>query len=180
MSWRGGRASGHRRLHYKKDEFMARISRRAAMMALALLAVLFAGGSYWLLRGSAAPGLLRPDDAAVVARGRLVYAQHCAQCHGLDLAGQPNWRARGPGGLLPAPPHDRSGHTWHHTGEVLFNITKYGVQRYAGPDYKSVMPRYEGVLADEDIVAVLSYIKSTWPPDVRRLHDQLEISQRKP
>ena len=154
---------------------MAASPRLTSAMALALLV----GSGYWLLRGSAPAGLLRPDDAAVVARGRTVYAQHCAQCHGADLAGQPRWRERGPDGLLPAPPHDRSGHTWHHTGEVLFNLTKYGVQRYAGPEYKSAMPHYEGVLADQDIVAVLSYIKSTWPPDVRQLHDQLEASQRK-
>lgn len=158
---------------------MARISRPTTVIALTLLAALLAGG-YWLLRGPAAAGLLRPDDAAVVARGRVVYAQHCAQCHGADLAGQPHWRERGPDGLLPAPPHDRSGHTWHHPEEVLFNITKYGVQRYAGPQYRSAMPPYKGVLADEDIVAVLSYLKSTWPPDVRQLHDQLEASQRQP
>ena len=158
---------------------MAASPRLTSAMALALLAALLVGSGYWLLRGSAPAGLLRPDDAAVVARGRAVYAQHCAQCHGADLAGQPRWRERGPDGLLPAPPHDRSGHTWHHTGEVLFNLTKYGVQRYAGPEYKSAMPHYEGVLADQDIVAVLSYIKSTWPPDVRQLHDQLEASQRK-
>lgn len=158
---------------------MGRDTKRWTALALILLAALLAAGGYWLLRAPAASGLLRPDDAAVVARGRAVYAQHCAQCHGADLAGQPHWRERGPDGLLPAPPHDRSGHTWHHPGEVLFNITKYGVQRYAGADYKSAMPRYEGVLADEDIVAVLSYIKSTWPADVRRLQEEIEASQRK-
>jgi len=159
---------------------MGRSTKPGAALVLALGAALLAGGGYWLLRGPASSGLLRPDDAAVVARGRVVYAQHCARCHGADLAGQPRWRERGPDGLLPAPPHDRSGHTWHHPGEVLFNITKYGVQRYAGADYRSAMPRYEGVLADEDIVAVLSYIKSTWPADVRRLHEEIEASQRKP
>lgn len=158
---------------------MGRSTKPRTALALILLAALLAGGGYWLLHAPASSGLLRPDDAAVVARGQAVYAQHCAQCHGSDLAGQPRWREPGPDGLLPAPPHDRSGHTWHHPGEVLFNITKYGVQRYAGADYKSGMPRYEGVLADEDIVAVLSYIKSTWPPDVRRLHEEVEASQRK-
>jgi mono/diheme cytochrome c family protein len=159
---------------------LERLIKPSTAMALILLGALLAGGGYWLLRGGAAgSGLLRSDDAAVVARGRVVYTQHCARCHGADLAGQPNWRERGPDGLLPAPPHDRSGHTWHHPGQVLFNITKYGVQHYAGPQYRSAMPRYEGTLADEDIVAVLSYIQSTWPPDVRRLHDTLEAEQRK-
>lgn len=156
---------------------MERLIKPRTATALILLAALLAGGGYWLLRGGPGSGLLRPDDAAVVARGRVVYTQHCAQCHGADLAGQPRWRERGPDGLLPAPPHDRNGHTWHHPGRVLFNITKYGVQHYAGPQYHSAMPRYEGTLADEDIVAVLSYIQSTWPLDVRRLHETLEAEQ---
>jgi mono/diheme cytochrome c family protein len=158
-------------------------SRKRAIVfgtALAVL-MLLAGGAYGLFgrSGGAAPFALRPDDPAVVTRGLAVYAQQCARCHGADLAGQPNWRQRGPDGLLPAPPHNRNGHTWHHPDAVLFKLTKYGVQQYAGADYKSAMPAYGSVLSDQDIVAVLSYIKATWPPDVRQMHDQLEASQQR-
>ena len=52
-----------------------------------------------------------PDDPAVVARGKTVYDQHCASCHGAKLEGQPDWRHRLPNGRMPAPPHDPSGHT---------------------------------------------------------------------
>ena len=38
---------------------------------------------------------LRPDDAALTARGEQVYREHCASCHGARLEGQPDWRARG-------------------------------------------------------------------------------------
>ena len=35
------------------------------------------------------------------------------------------------------------------------------------------MPAYEGTLSDEQIIAVLSYIKSTWPKEIREYHDHL-------
>jgi|GEM_PF-613483 len=75
--------------------------------------------------------VLRPQDPQLLAMGQQVYNQHCAACHGAQLQGQANWRERGPNGRLPAPPHDSSGHTWHHPDEVLFQITKYGVAKVA-------------------------------------------------
>lgn len=123
----------------------------------------------------AVPGtLLRPDDGRVLAVGRRVYAAHCATCHGSRLEGQPGWQRRGADGLLPAPPHDASGHTWHHPDAVLFRITKLGVAAAAGmPGYATAMPVYDGVLGDDEIVAVLSWIKSQWPAGIRAKHDQL-------
>ena len=32
-----------------------------------------------------------------------------------------------PSGRMPAPPHDASGHTWHHRDDVLFRLVKEGV-----------------------------------------------------
>lgn len=102
---------------------------------------------------------------------------HCASCHGAQLQGQPNWRERGADGRLPAPPHDASGHTWHHPDELLFRITKLGVVKAAQlQDYQSSMPAYEGVLSDEQILAALSWIKAQWPADIRARHDQLNTA----
>jgi mono/diheme cytochrome c family protein len=117
--------------------------------------------------------LLRPEDPAVVALGLETYGVQCAGCHGADLEGQPNWRSPGPTGLMPAPPHDETGHTWHHDDATLFELTKYGLSKFAGEDYQSAMPAYEGTLSDDEIIAVLSYIKSRWPDDVRARHDEL-------
>jgi S-disulfanyl-L-cysteine oxidoreductase SoxD len=124
---------------------------------------------------SPAPGsLLRPDDLAVTARGAQVYAAQCAACHGARLEGQPDWRTRNAQGLLPAPPHDATGHTWHHDDALLVRITKLGVARAAGlQGYASAMPAYEQMLSDGEIIAVLSWIKSQWPADVRAHHDEI-------
>ena len=104
-----------------------------------------------------------PKDAEHVAFGEKLYAQHCAVCHGAKLEGQPDWRRRLPNGKLPAPPHDESGHTWHHPDEVLFAITKHGmVWPNAPKDYKSDMPAFDGTLSDQEIWAVLAFIKSHW------------------
>ena len=114
--------------------------------------------------------LADPDDGPQVAKGKLVYARHCLSCHGPRLEGQPNWQDKLPNGRMPAPPHDASGHTWHHPDSVLFGITKHGLVpgKYAPPSYQSDMSAFGGVLSDEEIWAVLAYIKSSWPSDIRR------------
>jgi S-disulfanyl-L-cysteine oxidoreductase SoxD len=129
----------------------------------------------------AASTRLRPDDEKIVALGKAVYMKHCAACHGARLEGQPNWRERDGSGRLPAPPHDASGHTWHHPDEVLFRITKYGVAKAANlKDYDSAMPTYEGVLTDAEIVAVLSWIKAQWPPEIRKQQEKVNATRTSP
>jgi len=104
-----------------------------------------------------------PRDAVQVALGARVYAQHCAACHGAKLEGQPDWRKRLANGRLPAPPHDESGHTWHHTDRLLFTITRNGlVPPHAPKDYASDMPAFAGKLSDDEIWAALAYLKSHW------------------
>ena len=114
----------------------------------------------------AAPGddpRANPRDTAKVAAGAKLYAHHCASCHGAKLEGQANWRERLPNGRLPAPPHDETGHTWHHPDFVLFAITKNGLAPpYAPANYESDMPAFAGKLSDDEIWAVLAYIKSHW------------------
>lgn len=122
--------------------------------------------------------VLRDTDPETVALGASVYTANCASCHGANLEGQPNWRSAGEDGRLPAPPHDETGHTWHHDGDTLFRLTKYGTGALTGdPDYASNMPTYEDVLTDEEIIAVLSYIKSNWSQEIRAAHDERETSR---
>ena len=147
----------------------------AALMAGAVAAIAVFAAVVWNTdRAAERPVQLRPDDAAVTALGQQVYTAQCAACHGARLEGQSNWRERGPDGRLPAPPHDASGHTWHHPDELLFRITKHGVAKAANlKDYASAMPAYDGVLSDAEIVAALSWIKAQWPADIRARHDEL-------
>ena len=116
----------------------------------------------------------KPPDPAQLALGGKLYAEHCASCHGAKLEGQPNWRKRLPNGRFPAPPHDDSGHTWHHPDEVLIGITKHGlVPPYGPPGYESDMPGFAGKLSDDEIRAVLAYIESHWSADVRKLRGEM-------
>ena len=121
---------------------------------------------------------LRPDDAATVAQGAAIYAKHCAACHGAALEGQPDWRVSGPDGLRPAPPHDASGHTWHHDDATLFALTKHGLAGLMADAPPSAMPAFDGILTDAEILAVLSFIKSTWPAELRARHDAINERAR--
>lgn len=120
-----------------------------------------------------------PNNKTQVELGKQVYKRSCALCHGIDLEGQPNWRIRRPDGRLPAPPHDGTGHTWHHPDDVLFGITKFGlIPPYSPEDYQSDMPALGGILSDEEIWAVLAYIKSRWSDDILKI--QQDINARDP
>ena len=112
----------------------------------------------------AAAPLLDPDQ---VALGERVYVEACASCHGANLEGQPNWQTRNADGKLPAPPHDETGHTWHHPDAQLFAITKFGLAPIAGANYATDMPAFEETLTDAEILAALAFIKSRWPEKVR-------------
>ncbi len=123
--------------------------------------------------------VLKPDNASVVALGAEVYQQNCAACHGANLEGEEDWQGRDENGRLRAPPHDATGHTWHHGGALLFRLTKYGPADVIGdPSYQTNMPAYADVLSDAEIIAVLSYIKSTWPRHIQARHDDMEQRRR--
>lgn len=102
-----------------------------------------------------------------VVAGRDLYAAQCASCHGTDLAGQANWQDSNDDGTMPAPPHDATGHTWHHDSQLLFDYTKLGgagaLAERGVTGFTSAMPAFGDVLTDADIWNILAYIRSTWP-----------------
>ncbi|MEO5693354.1 MAG: cytochrome c, partial [Usitatibacter sp.] len=118
-----------------------------------------------------------PSTARQVSAGSAVYARHCASCHGANLEGQPAWRERLANGRLPAPPHDANGHTWHHPDAILFDLVKRGPGPHAPPGYESDMPAFGATLSDAEIRAVLAFIKSRWPEDVRRKQAQISAAR---
>ena len=109
-----------------------------------------------------------------IENGHDNYQEYCASCHGANLEGQANWRSRNEDGTLPAPPHDETGHTWHHETEMLFEYTKLGgqvtLEAVGVKNFTSGMPAFGDVLTDEQIWEVLSYIRSTWPQNIQDAH----------
>jgi mono/diheme cytochrome c family protein len=121
-------------------------------------------------QGTATAALAQPADADLVA-GATLYAENCAGCHGANLEGQANWQTPGADGLLPAPPHDVTGHTWHHPDSMLFAYTKRGgaaVLAEMGIEFKSGMTGFGDQLSDSEIWNILAFLKSQWPERQRQ------------
>ncbi len=151
---------------------------RARILVFVLIPAAVAIAAGMALLGRGGPEGADATDAALVALGQRVYAEHCAACHGTDLKGEADWRRRRPDGTLPPPPHDASGHTWHHPDAQLFDYTKEGGAGVAPPGFKSGMPGFAGSLTDGEIWAALAFIKSRWPPNIRARQARLNDAAR--
>ncbi len=152
----------------------------AVFVAAAGLFALFGPGG-WLGGGQGdgeGAGGVDAGDKDLVALGQTVYAGNCASCHGVRLEGQPDWRTRNADGTLKAPPHDETGHTWHHPDDDMFRYTKLGGQALAPKGFKSAMPEYGTTLSDREIWAVLSYIHTFWPPEIVERQRRLNARSR--
>jgi mono/diheme cytochrome c family protein len=160
-SWSGVRQKVEITLAYA----VACVTAVILIAAVAAVAIFCGLAGMFIVQPSQAP------DSLIAASAKELYMTHCASCHGANLEGQPDWKERKPDGRLPAPPHDASGHTWHHSDEQLLRITKLGTQAIVGGGYKSDMRGFGDVLSDSEIRAVLGYIKSTWPERIRKRHD---------
>ena len=118
------------------------------------------------------PGMDQGEFSDVdIAAGARLYAENCASCHGDALQGQPNWQTALDDGSYPAPPHDETGHTWHHDDAMLFSYSKDGgaatLAAQGVTNFKSGMPGFAEVLSDQEIRNILGYIKSTWPERIQ-------------
>lgn len=143
----------------------------SALAAIAAFAQLQGGN----VRAEDVTFLGQPVTSEQIARGQKAYAEYCASCHGANLEGQPDWKRRLENGRMPAPPHDESGHTWHHSDQDLFAITKLGVGGVV-PGYESDMLAFGEILSDEEIASVLAFIKSTWPERQRDVQARITAS----
>lgn len=122
---------------------------------------------------------LQPNNQKITQQGGKLYLSHCAICHGKQLEGQKNWQFRKPDGRMLAPPHNAEGHTWHHSDKYLFSVTKWGIEKTAGQQYPNDMPIFQNLLSDQEIIAVLSFIKSQWPAEIKERHDEVNLRANK-
>lgn len=130
------------------------------------------------VNGDQAPSSVTADATALhLARGAELYQLHCASCHGADGEGQPNWKVAGEDGSLPAPPHDASGHTWHHADAQLLEIIARGGTVYMP---ESQMPAFEGILTADEMRATLDHIKRWWGPEELRFQAEISASWTPP
>ena len=160
--------------------FKSYIKNKSAFLIIIPSIILILGMVFYFAEEKVAEAAitLNPDNKETILLGKSVYVQNCASCHGVKLEGQKDWMSRLPDGLMPAPPHDETGHTWHHSDKYLFKITKYGIEDIIGQKYPNNMPAYKNILSDKEIISVLSYIKSTWPNKVKKIHDQINNRER--
>ncbi len=152
----------------------ARRGWRVIAIAGMLFVAVLAAGATILQRQT--PLRIDANDGAQVALGQNLYAAACASCHGAALEGQPNWQRRLANGRLPAPPHDASGHTWHHADAFLIRVTQLGPAAYP-QGYATDMPAFGDTLSVQQIAAILAFIKSKWPPDIRAQQNRLNVAR---
>lgn len=141
----------------QRDKSLVRVVAVGATFAIGVVGIVVV-----VLRANR-PSIADPEDDVQVARGAAIYQAECSRCHGVELEGQPDWESPLADGSFPAPPHDETGHTWHHEDSYLFRVVKHG-----GETDESTMPGFAEKLSDEDIWAALAFIKSRWPEGIRR------------
>ena len=145
--------------------------RGKASLGVGFVLVALAGAYFWTVDAASSALGVMPEDVDLAA-GEALYAENCAACHGANLEGQDDWQSPGEDGRLPAPPHDETGHSWHHGDQVLFEYTKLGGRKLMaaqGMEFDSGMPGFGDQLSDQEIWNILGYIKSTWPERVQEM-----------
>jgi len=146
-------------------------------VAISLAAI---AGTWGVVQMSGTFETIDASDEKQVAQGKMLYETHCAACHGANLEGEtPDWRSQKKDGTLPAPPHDESGHSWHHDDQLLFDYTKKGGAALTPPGFKSAMPAFADRMTDTEIRAVLAFIKNSWPKDIQARQQRMNDRNQK-
>ena len=113
-------------------------------------------------------------DTSSVRQGEMLYTQYCAACHGANLEGAADWKIALPDGSYPAPPHDSSGHTFHHPDTLLVQIIIDGSYP---PGQDTKMPAFGAILTEEEILSILDFIKSYWGDEEREFQWWISVTQ---
>ena len=156
--------------------------RRRVTLAVAVAAVAIAVAWNLIAARDDAPSDLAALDLGpdAVALGAALYADNCGACHGADLAGEPgfDWRQRKADGTFPGPPHNETGHTWHHPDGLLIEMIAKGGAAFLGGEGVSGMPDFADVLSPREIASVLAFIKASWPQNIQERQRQATEASR--
>ena len=125
------------------------------------------------VQGGAAWHFADAGDVPSVRAGKVIYAARCGRCHSRRLEGQPLWQLQDQFAGRRAPAHDETGHTWQHSDEELWLITRSGRLPGLPTDQKSYLSAFAGRLSDAEIV--LAYIKARWSLSIRIAHQHGHI-----
>lgn len=107
------------------------------------------------------------ESAQRIDAGRRIYQAQCEACHGPHGEGQPGWEGLNASGEKPAPPHDRSGHTWKHSDAMLYRIVAEGWRDPFNKTQRLTMPAFGQTLTPDQIRDVIAYLKTLWTPRQR-------------
>ncbi len=117
--------------------------------ALSLGVVLMVGGLIAAAAGETEKSI-DPTSPELVAQGQVIFTETCAACHG------PN----GEGDI--GSPLNGSAHAWHHMDNQLRSVIRDGIPN-------TQMVGHKDHLTDQEIDAVISFIKTWWTPERQRM-----------
>ena len=103
----------------------------------------------------------RTYDFSQMTRGRKLYLENCAVCHGGNAEGSHNWRQRDTVGKFPPPPLNGTGHTWHHPMKALRMTIRDGTQKIGGK-----MPAWGDKLSEQEINDIIAWFQGQWPQEI--------------
>lgn len=157
---------GHLTRRERKAARQRKKRNKRIMLGIGIVAIMLLGAAAVMAIASAPSYAIDPENPQTIALGKKVYDVQCASCHGANLEGEEGYGQESVDGLLKAPPHDETGHTWHHSNTYLIDSVRKGGARLQENVGTSTMPAYENILTPEEIGAVIAYIQSTWPEDI--------------
>lgn len=107
-------------------------------------------------------GILSGFDINRIANGAKLYQENCAQCHGPEAQGHPDWERGRKEGFAAAPPLNGTGTEVKLSQAQMIHIIRNGVTR----DDALVMPAWQGRVADRDLEDIIAWYQALWSGEV--------------
>jgi mono/diheme cytochrome c family protein len=149
--------------------------RRFVVMAVAALLVVACGKNERekTALSTAANQVERTFTTESLFIGVRLFHEHCAQCHGPEAQGHPDWQNPR---VAAAPPLNGTGDVWKRRKQDMIAVIKNGVQRNGEP----VMPAWKGRLSDREIEDIISWYQALWPAEVYERWRKANVSETAP